>query len=555
MITYSFEDIGDDSLYGYLYKRVRQDILDGKIAAGEKLPSKRSFAKNLGVSVITVENAYAQLVAEGYLYSVPKSGYYAAEIQRDLLTPEPEVDLKRRQAGGLEDRISSSYAAEPKSNPKRLQEIEGESRICPTYAAEPEANLKRRKTDGERMPGSRRVLGSEEGQKGSIGENASQGEGIDLQDTGGDMIDLVSSRTDARQFPFAVWARLMREALSSRQEELMTNAPGAGILQLREAIARYLWQFQGMRVSGEQIIIGAGTEYLYGLLIQLLGQEKTYALEDPGYWKMARIYEGHLVKTAFIPMDEKGMRMDRLRESGADVVHISPSHHYPTGITTAIGRRYELLGWADEREGRYIIEDDYDCEFRLAGRRIPSLQSIDQLGRVIYMNTFTKSLTSTIRISYMVLPWELRQRFQERLGFYACTVSNFEQYTLAEFIGRGYFEKHINRMRNYYRGKRDALLAAISASPLANHTEIRGEDSGLHFLMKIETDLTDRELTARAADEGIRISCLSQYYYDAGKKQRENGQAVIHYAGLKEGEGEIVAEKLYRAWFEEPLDR
>ena len=137
-------------------------------------------------------------------------------------------------------------------------------------------------------------------------------------------------------------------------------------------------------------------------------------------------------------MDERGMQPKELEKSGADVIHLSPSHHYPTGITMPIGRRYELLSWAEEKEGRYIIEDDYDCEFRLAGRPIPPLQSIDQKGKVIYMNTFTKSLASTIRISYMVLPWELLQRFREKLGFYACTVSNFEQYTLAEFIGDVY---------------------------------------------------------------------------------------------------------------------
>ena len=484
MLTYSFRDIGTDSLYEYLYKCIRKDILDGKIAAGTRLPSKRSFAKNLGISVITVENAYAQLVAEGYIYSVPKSGYYVEQIRKNLLMPESSAGEKCRMAG--------SESNQP-----------------------------------------RRMCGAESGRSGWISGNETErnGQVYGSKKENGQIastyrIDLVSGRTDPKKFPFTIWARLLREVLSGEREALMNNAPGGGILELRRAIAGYLLQYQGMQVSEEQIIIGAGTEYLYGLLIQLLGQDKTYALEDPGYTKVAKIYQSHLVKTAFIPMDEQGVRIDRLRESGADVMHISPSHHYPTGITTPIGRRYELLAWANEKEGRYILEDDYDCEFRLAGRPIPSLQSIDQLGRVIYMNTFTKSLTSTIRISYMVLPWDLLEHFQNKLGFYACTVSNFEQYTLARFISGGYFEKHINRMRNYYRGKRDELIKQLQTSPLGEKIAILGADAGLHFLMEVDTALSDGELVELAGKEGIRLSCLSGYYHTSRKGRgfrREEG--------------------------------
>lgn len=487
MLTYSFQDTGNDSLYEYLYKCIRQDILEGRIRAGEKLPSKRSFAKNLGISTITVENAYAQLVAEGYIYAVPRSGYYAAQISACVLTPAQEQSMP--------------------------------------VPAGPEKGLQKE----EEPP----------------------------------VADLVKSHTDPGQFPFTIWARIMREVLSQKREALMNNAPGSGVEELRSAIARYLLQYQGMRVSEDQLIIGAGTEYLYGLLIQLLGQDKVYALEDPGYVKMGKVYRSHRVRMAYIPMDESGVCVDRLRESGADVMHITPSHHYPTGITTPIGRRYELLNWAYEKEDRYIIEDDYDCEFRMAGRPIPSLQSIDCHGRVIYMNTFTKSLASTIRISYMVLPGELLERFREKLGFYACTVSNFEQYTLAAFIGEGYFEKHINRTRNYYREKRDSLLAAIRDSRLGEHVSILAADAGLHFLMQVDTELTDPELESRAAREGIRLSCLSDYYHSGDPRQgadenltSRTGQespvrhmVVVNYCGLEKEQMLPMAEALYRAWF------
>lgn len=474
MLTYSFQDMDGDSLYEYLYKCIRKDIVEGRILAGEKLPSKRSFAKNLGVSIITVENAYAQLMAEGYIYSRPKSGYYVARINQYLLTPS--------EAGGQTQQ---------------------------------------------------REFASEQSGRGDLPSQR---------------INLVSSRTNPVQFPFTIWARLMREVLSENREELMINAPGAGVQKLRKAIAEYLLQYQGLHVSEEQIIIGAGTEYLYGLIIQLLGQEKVYALEDPGYVKVAKVYQSHLVQTAYIPMDSGGVQVNCLRESGADIMHISPSHHYPTGVTTPIGRRYELLAWANESPERYIIEDDYDCEFRLAGRPIPSLQSIDRNGHVIYMNTFTKSLTSTIRISYMVLPEQLLQQFRKKLGFYSCTVSNFEQYTLAEFIGRGYFEKHINRMRNYYRGKRDELLREIGDSPLGEKVTVYGADAGLHFLMQVETELTDGELIRRAAEHGIEISCLSQYYN--GKTPEDcRGRVVVNYSGLERPQMETMIRGLYEAWF------
>ena len=173
-------------------------------------------------------------------------------------------------------------------------------------------------------------------------------------------------------------------------------------------------------------------------------------MEDPGYQKPWLIYESNGAACVPIPMDEAGVRTQELEERGVDVLHISPSHHFPTGIVMPVSRRYELLGWCARTQGRYILEDDYDCEFRTSGRPIPTLQSIDASDRVIYINTFSKTLASTIRISYMVLPRTLVADFRQRLGFYACTVSSFEQLVLARFIREGFFEKHLNRMRNHY---------------------------------------------------------------------------------------------------------
>ena len=285
-------------------------------------------------------------------------------------------------------------------------------------------------------------------------------------------------------------------------------------MSLRQSIAGYLKDFRGMTVQPEQIIIGAGTEYLYGLLIQLLGHEAVYAVENPGYQKIGKIYRNYQVNWTYIDMDDEGVEVSQLEEKKVDIVHISPSHHYPTGIVMPISRRYELLGWASKGEGRYIIEDDYDSELRLGGKPIPTLQSIDISEKVIYMNTFTKTLASTVRISYMILPRPLLEQFYQKLSFYSCTVSNFEQYTLDLFIKEGYFEKHINRLRNYYQNKKNGFLSAIWDSGLHKCVEISGEEAGVHFLMKLKTEKAEENVIELAKAQGIKLSPLSKFYYE-----------------------------------------
>ncbi|MBQ8828283.1 MAG: PLP-dependent aminotransferase family protein, partial [Clostridia bacterium] len=342
--------------------------------------------------------------------------------------------------------------------------------------------------------------------------------------------DFVTNRANSKHFPFTIWARIMRDVISTWSEELLVSAPVGGVLKLREAISEHLRQFRGINVEASQIIVGAGTEYLYSLIIQLLGYGKVYALENPGYRKLYNVYRSHNTECIHIPMDGKGVLAKEIARRGADVVHISPSHHFPTGIIMPADRRYEILSWASEKEGRYIIEDDYDSEFRFSGKPVPALFGMDVNDRVIYMNTFTKSLASTIRISYMVLPRTLLNQFNSKLGFYSCTVSNFEQYTLAEFIKRGYFEKHINRMRNYYRKERDILIECIKKSSLANISVIKEENSGLHFLLQTKSSVSDEELIKKAAQSGIRISCLSQYYSDADEAPAHT--VIINYSGI-----------------------
>ena len=449
MLTYSFEDIGSDSLYEHLYKCVKKDIISRRIRPGEKLPSKRSFAKNLGISVITVENAYNQLIDEGYIYSIPKKGFFAADI---------------------------SSRAE-----KRPGSITGE------HAA----------VTGE----SRQYLADFSGNGSNIG-----------------------------MFPFTVWSKLLRECLSDYQEELLVMPPSGGALVLRRAIAGYLLAFRNMTVDPEQIIIGAGTEYLYGQLVQLLGQEKIYGVEDPGFPKTARVYEASRAKVRHIPLDSSGICVEQLEREKVQVAHISPSHQFPTGRITPISRRYELLGWASRGEDRYIIEDDYDSEFRMTGKPIPTLMSIDVNERVIYMNTFSKSISNTIRMSYMVLPKHLMSEYYRRLSFYSCPVTTIIQLTAAKFIEKGYFEKHINRMRNFYRKQRDLLTETIKGSPMAAFAEILEEDAGLHFLLRLDIPCTDEEFSGIMERQGVRLRGLSEYCWQ--EENRSQHDFLINYSSL-----------------------
>lgn len=469
MLTYSFENTGSDSLYEYLYKCIKNDILSHTLTPDYKLPSKRSFAKNLGISTITVENAYEQLIAEGYIYSIPKKGYYVSDIAQ-ISVSIPDSHARRTDTG----------------NPPQVSEI-----CRPDYFA-----------------------------------------------------DLTSNRTNAENFPFYTWAKLMKDIMADKREALLHPSPSEGVFELRRAISRHLRAFRGMEISPSQIIVGAGTEYLYTLLIQLLGHDNIFAVEDPGYGKIRQIYKSNRAECISIPIDDEGVNITALTESSADILHLSPSHHYPTGIVTPISRRYELLGWALKADRRYIIEDDYDSEFRLLGKPIPSLESIDVSEKVIYMNTFTKTLSPTIRISYMVLPVSLMEKFKKQLNFYSCTVSNFEQYTLAAFIENGYFEKHINRMRILYRRQRDMFIDAINKSPLSKLVTIHEENAGLHFLLHVDTELTDEELTVRAADNGLKISFLSGYYAD--KNAAVSHTLVINYSALTQEKIKEVVERLYR---------
>ena len=447
MITYSFDDKSKISLYEQLYRHIKEDILSGVLAPHTPLPSKRAFSKQLCVSIVTVETSYNQLLSEGFIYSLPRKGFYVSDI-------------------GANSGIPVSNAASPT--------------VLPSLA---QADLDKLK--------------------------------VTVDTSSKYYADFSSNATDPDSFPFTIWAKITRQILADNQHLLMTNPPFNGLLELRQAIVDYLREFRGMQVHPDNIIIGAGTETMYNLLIQLLGHDKVYATEDPGYDKIAKILISNEVPHIKVPLDEHGILPSFLEQHGAQIVHSTPSHHFPTGITMPIKRRHELLNWAtaDPEGHRYIIEDDYDSEFRLLGRPIPSLYSIDRSERVIYMNTFTKSLASTIRVSYMILPEHLMQLYRKKMSFYTCTVSTFEQLTLALLMYNGHYEKHINRMRTASRKKRDLLLTAIRQSTLAPFCEIKEEQAGLHFILRLNIPKKRSDFLAACEKREIHITAVASNSY------------------------------------------
>lgn len=357
------------------------------------------------------------------------------------------------------------------------------------------------------------------------------------------LIDLSSNRTPSDLFPFESWLKATKSVFSSSREKLLDNSPGQGIRELREAISSYLEEYRGLSVNPDNIIIGAGSEYLYQMIILLLGRDKTYSIEDPGYSKVERIYSLNNVKLEYLPLDNNGVDPHYLENKDIDILHITPSHQYPTGIVMPVMRRLELLAWSLKKSGRYIIEDDYDSELRLEGKPIPSFKSIDTEERVIYINTFSKTLSSTVRISYMVLPDSLMERYNREFSFYSSTVPLFEQYTLLEFMRNGKMDSHINRMRTYYRRKRDLFLKALRKSPIKDKITIKGEKAGLHFLMKVETKEDESSILSKAQKEGIKLLTLSSFYHNA-IPDRDKNTYIIAYAPLRDEELPPLIDKL-----------
>ncbi len=442
---------GSRHLYEQIYDHIKQEIREGKLPKGAKLPSTRFLADYLQVSRSTIDMAYEQLLSEGYIESRPYKGFFVCKIEE-------------------------LYCLE---NIKKIPEEKCEEQ--PRWF----------------------------------------------------QYDFSPNSVELNSFPFGTWKKITKEILIDDKKEMFALGHPQGDAELRQTICQYLHASRGVNCKPEQIIIGAGNDYLLLLLEKILGRHRSVALENPTYKRAYRIFQSFAYDVKTVSMDENGMCLEALEESQADLAYVMPSHQFPTGVVMPIGRRMELLRWAAEKEQRYLIEDDYDSEFRYRGKPIPSLQASDKNGKVIYIGTFSKAIAPAIRVSYMVLPETLLACYREQCMFFSSTVSRIDQSVLNVFIRDGAFERHLNKMRKIYKSRHDVLLA--SCKKYLKQVRISGENAGLHLILHVRGKRTEKELLQLAAEKGIRIYGLSETYIG---RLPEDWQPtlILGYAGLSESE-------------------
>lgn len=446
MFTCNLDPKSKVPLYQQLYEYIQNSINNGELKAEEKLPSKRKLSQHLKISVITIENAYEQLITEGYIYSKPQKGFYVTDID------------------------NTSPIKAPVHN--EFQPVIPEKTLPYEFR---------------------------------------------------------TNSADINSFPFSTWAGLMREVLRDQDKKLLEKGNPKGLYTLRREIAIYLKAYRNISVSADQIIVGAGSEYLINIILQLLGKNRIYAVENPGYHKIAKIMEANGIEPKYIPLNDDGINMNELINSKANVLHITPSHHFPLGIVTPVKKRNEILNWAYNTDS-YIIEDDYDSEFRYTGRPVPALQSLDKGSKVIYLNTFAKNIAPSLRISYMVLPENLAEKYQKEFSFYSNTVSSFEQYTLSKFMAKGNFERYINKMRLIYKQRLDTIINSINSCSLKDFVTVKGEKTGLHILLEVNNGMTEKELVDKARENGILLTGMSQFFHEGVHKGKPT--VILGYSGI-----------------------
>ena len=477
-------------LYRQIYEYIRGEIRSGSLEAGERLPSTRALASGLHVARSTAELAYSQLVSEGYIRAKKNSGYYVNEIEN---LAELHFEERGNEAADAAVENGEKFDVDNRQKEEKAGKVPVNEQSVPRL--------------------------SRLGKQGM--ENSS-------------MIDFSLRHTEMSIFPYSTWKKIMREVMVDANSEMFSHSEPSGDLTLRTTIAHYLHFSRGVRCTPDQIIVGAGNDYLLMLLRHILGEGRRVAMESPSYLRAAQIFKSFGYEICPVSMDAEGMLPESVSSSDADLVYAMPAHQFPVGCIMPVGRRAALLGWATDAPDRYIIEDDYDSEFRYRGKPIPALQSIDHAGRVIYIGTFSKAIAPAIRISYMILPPELLLLYREKCWFFSSTVSRIDQRILNEFMKNGHFERHLNRMRSLYRARHDELLAQLR--PLQDRYRILGAGTGLHLVLQASRETAVRiaksmpvisqpsasqmeeELVRRAAAHGVAVYAISDYLLSAASE-------------------------------------
>lgn len=483
----------DAPLYEQIYGYIKKEIRSGSLKASTRLPSTRVLAEHLKVSRSTTQMAYEQLVSEGYIETVPCKGYFVTRI-------EELVEVKQESCGEFEENFEDGFA--DCFGNKFGAEFGAE------FGVESEAELEAQRP--ERY-----------------------------------VVDFSPRGIDLSHFPYNVWRKVTKNTLVDDNKELFLTGNPQGEPGLREAIRGYLHSARGVNCTREQIIVGAGSEYLLMLLSRILGTDRVIGMESPTYRQAYLVLNSQGFHVVPVEMDRYGLSAELLEKSGADIAYVMPSHQYPMGIVMPVRRRQELLNWAGRDAARYLIEDDYDSEFRYKGKPIPALQGMDTAGKVIYIGTFSKSIAPAIRVSYMVLPMPLLELYQKTAGFYASTVSRIDQNILYQFLVDGYYERHLNRMRAIYKAKHDTLMAALKE--LETEFSVKGEYAGLHVLLTHRKGRPENWLLAQAGKAGVKVYGLSSYFIHP-QHNMYTSTVVLGYAKLDAEEIERGIALLKQAW-------
>jgi GntR family transcriptional regulator / MocR family aminotransferase len=472
-IALRFDKQSERSLRRQLYEELRGAILGGRLSAGCRLPSTRALAESLGISRTTVTECYEDLISEGYLHAKIGSGTFVCD---DL----PEQLLK--------------VAPSPTSN-----SVAKQTRLSARLSAYGKRVLE--------MP-----LGTTEGQM---------------------PLNFAHWRPAFDHLPTRVWRRLVARHINAAEATHFDYSEDPlGHQPLREAIARYLAKSRAVRCEPSQVIICAGAQGAMDLITRVLvDPQDEVAIEDPGYLGARNIFAAQGAKLFPVRLDESGLNVGELKSQSSSktrFVYVSPSHQFPTGVLLSLSRRLELLAWAHEQHA-FVIEDDYDSEYRYRGRPVPALQGLDQNERVIYVGTFSKVLFPSLRLGYMVIPGSLVESLARAKRLTDRQSPLIEQCALTDFINEGHLERHIRRMRTLYGQRRQALVDALSVH-LNGRASIVGDEAGMHLMVRLKTALTDSQLIARAAKRGVELISARPYYLQA----RYNGEFIFGYSNLTE---------------------
>jgi GntR family transcriptional regulator/MocR family aminotransferase len=464
-----------DPLQVQIYRALRDAILRGRYPAGSRLPSTRALAADAGVARNTVSNAYDQLLGEGYAVTRHGSGTYVTAELPDAMT------AVARPAG-----------------PPAARAVDG---------AAPRLSRLGRTVQGWRVTFER--------------------------DGCGLAYDFRHARPALRDFPYATWRRLLTRRVRSASERDLEYGPPAGAPALREAIARHLQRARGIVGDAGQVLVVNGAQQALDLVARVLIESRDRVLfEEPHYAAARGVFLGAGARLVTLPVDAEGLDVTRLdrRVRGIRLAYVTPSHQFPTGVVMSLARRVALLSWA-ERENVWVVEDDYDGEYRYSGRPLQSLQGLDRTGRVLYMGTFSKLMFPALRLGYLVLPRPLVKAFRSAKGLADGGTATLEQLALADFIAEGHFERHVRLARARNAARRNVLVEAV-AEHLGNRVEISGDSAGTYVLLWLR-DIPPRQVdryVARARAASVGIYSAASFF----AKEPPRGAIILSYAALAE---------------------